>query len=105
MCFWGNVPGTLLTTGTSDMVKAYVKNLIDVVGKGGGLLGIGFKRVHHIHKIQRVQLIEVGDMVLLELGPVQQVPYDAGVFGNGDTDGVFHGPHGGQVMGIGADPA
>jgi hypothetical protein len=38
VCFRGNVPITLLTAGTRDMVKAYVKNLIDVVGKGGGLI-------------------------------------------------------------------
>lgn len=38
MCFRGNVPVSLLTTGTPDMVEAYVKNLIDVVGKDGGLI-------------------------------------------------------------------
>jgi hypothetical protein len=34
----GNVPAGLLITGTVEQVKAYCKNLIDVVGKGGGYL-------------------------------------------------------------------
>ena len=38
VCFRGNVPGSLLCTGTPDDVKVYVKNLIDIVGKGGGLM-------------------------------------------------------------------
>ena len=38
VCFRGNVPGSLLYTGTPDQVKGYVKELIDVVGKGGGLM-------------------------------------------------------------------
>lgn len=38
VCFRGNVPGSLLYTGTPDQVKSYVKELIDVVGKGGGLM-------------------------------------------------------------------
>ncbi len=38
ICIRGNVPGSLLTTGPIEEVKAYVKKLIDVVGKGGGLV-------------------------------------------------------------------
>jgi hypothetical protein len=34
----GNVPAGLLLTGTVDDVKAYCKNLIDVIGKGGGYM-------------------------------------------------------------------
>ena len=37
-CFRGNVPASLVCTGSSEKVRAYVKNLIDVVGKGGGLM-------------------------------------------------------------------
>jgi len=29
VCFRGNVPGSLLCTGTADEVKAYIKELID----------------------------------------------------------------------------
>ena len=38
VCFRGNVPGSLLSTGTPEDVKTYIKNLIDIVGKGGGLI-------------------------------------------------------------------
>ncbi len=38
VCIKGNVPSALLCTGTPDQVKAYCKKLIDVVGKGGGLI-------------------------------------------------------------------
>ncbi|MFO7773263.1 MAG: uroporphyrinogen decarboxylase family protein [Dehalococcoidia bacterium] len=37
-CFRGNVPIALLHTGTPQQVKDYVKELIDVVGNGGGLI-------------------------------------------------------------------
>ena len=38
MCIRGNVPATLLRAGTTQEVKDYCKNLIDVVGKDGGLV-------------------------------------------------------------------
>jgi uroporphyrinogen-III decarboxylase len=34
----GNVPAGMILTGTADDVKAYCKDLIDVVGKGGGYM-------------------------------------------------------------------
>ncbi len=37
-CIAGNVPISLLDTGTADEVKAYCKELIDVAGKGGGFI-------------------------------------------------------------------
>ena len=38
VCLRGNVPSTLLCTGTPQQVKDYCKKLIDVVGKGGGFI-------------------------------------------------------------------
>ena len=38
VCFRGNVPISLISTGTTEEVEAYVKELIDVVGKDGGLM-------------------------------------------------------------------
>lgn len=38
VCIKGNVPSALLCTGTPDQVRDYCKKLIDVVGKGGGLI-------------------------------------------------------------------
>jgi len=37
-CLLGNVPSTMLSLGTPEQVKDYVKNLIDTVGKDGGLI-------------------------------------------------------------------
>jgi len=50
VCFRGNVPVSLLHAGTPEQVKQYVKKLIDVVGKGGGLMvdcGIWFDEAKH----------------------------------------------------------
>jgi hypothetical protein len=50
VCFRGNVPVSLLYAGTTEQVKDYVKKLIDVVGKGGGLMvdcGIWFDEAKH----------------------------------------------------------
>jgi uroporphyrinogen-III decarboxylase len=38
ICLRGNVPGSLLSAGSAQDVKDYCKKLIDVVGKGGGLV-------------------------------------------------------------------
>jgi hypothetical protein len=37
-CIYGNVSTAILSTGTTDDVKAYCKQLIDVAGKGGGFI-------------------------------------------------------------------
>lgn len=38
VCFRGNIPVSLLIAGTTGQVKTYIKELIDVVGKNGGLI-------------------------------------------------------------------
>jgi uroporphyrinogen-III decarboxylase len=38
MCFWGNVPTSLLCHGTPEEVKADVRELIEVFGDTGGLI-------------------------------------------------------------------
>jgi uroporphyrinogen-III decarboxylase len=38
VCIRGNVPISLLATGTPDDVKAYCRRIIDYVGEGGGFL-------------------------------------------------------------------
>ena len=37
-CISGNVPNSLLTSGTPQEVREYCKKIIDVAGKGGGLI-------------------------------------------------------------------
>ena len=38
VCLKGNVPLSMLVTGTPDDIMAYCKKLIDIVGKGGGFI-------------------------------------------------------------------
>ena len=38
MCFWGNVPASLLCAGTPRQVKDDVKDLIDIFGDTGTLM-------------------------------------------------------------------
>ena len=38
MCFWGNVPASLMCAGTPQQVKDDVKKLIDIFGDNGGLI-------------------------------------------------------------------
>ncbi len=38
LCIGGNVPSGMILTGTSDQVKAYCQELIDVAGRGGGYI-------------------------------------------------------------------
>ncbi len=38
MCFWGNVPASLMCMGTPQQVKDDVKELIDIFGDNGGLI-------------------------------------------------------------------
>lgn len=38
VCIRGNVPLSIMCTGTPDDVKEYCKKLIDIVGKGGGFI-------------------------------------------------------------------
>jgi uroporphyrinogen-III decarboxylase len=37
-CFWGNVPASIMCTGTVQQVKDDVKELIDLFGDNGGLI-------------------------------------------------------------------
>lgn len=38
MCFWGNIPASLMIAGTPQQVKDDVKELIDTFGDNGGLI-------------------------------------------------------------------
>jgi uroporphyrinogen-III decarboxylase len=40
-CIAGNVPASLLCTGTSQAVKEYCRKLIEVCGEGGGFILTG----------------------------------------------------------------
>jgi uroporphyrinogen-III decarboxylase len=38
MCFWGNVPASLLCTGRPEQIKDDVRELIDIFGHDGRLI-------------------------------------------------------------------
>ena len=38
ICIRGNVPASLLNLGSPEEVRAYCRNLIEKVGKGGGFI-------------------------------------------------------------------
>ncbi len=38
ICLRGNVPSSILCTGTAEDVREYCRKLIDIVGKGGGFI-------------------------------------------------------------------
>lgn len=50
VCIKGNVPGSMLQLGTPQQVREYVKELIDVFGRDGGLIvdsGLWFDTAKH----------------------------------------------------------
>jgi len=55
VCIRGNVPASLLCTGTPEEVKDYCKKLIDVVGKGGGFIMDGSMGIPDEAKIESVK--------------------------------------------------
>jgi uroporphyrinogen-III decarboxylase len=46
-CIAGNVPASLVTTGTAEQVKEYCRNLIGVCGPGGGYILMGGAQAHY----------------------------------------------------------
>ena len=65
-------------------------------------MGIGGQGAGDIHKVQRVQVIEVDQMVMHVLGGHHEVADQRGVFGNLDAYGVVHAAGGGQGVHVGA---
>jgi hypothetical protein len=55
VCIRGNVPSSLLCTGTPDGVRDYCKKLIDIVGKGGGLIIDGDIGIPDEAKVENVR--------------------------------------------------
>jgi uroporphyrinogen-III decarboxylase len=44
-CIAGNIPTSLLSTGTPQEIKEYCRNLIEIAGKGGGYILTGASSV------------------------------------------------------------
>ncbi|MBF8269876.1 MAG: Uroporphyrinogen deCOase protein [Gammaproteobacteria bacterium] len=54
VCLRGNVPASILNTGTADDVDAYCRKLIQTVGKGGGLILDGAAGIPDEAKVENV---------------------------------------------------
>jgi uroporphyrinogen-III decarboxylase len=54
VCLRGNVPASLLITGSTDEVDAYCRNLIEKVGKGGGFILDGAASIPDESKVENV---------------------------------------------------
>ena len=57
VCIKGNIPSSLLCTGTPNAVKEYCKKLVDVVGKGGGLIIDGDIGIPDEAKVENVRVM------------------------------------------------
>lgn len=54
VCLRGNVPASLLITGTPETIDAYCRNLIEKVGKGGGFILDGAAAIPDETKVENV---------------------------------------------------
>jgi uroporphyrinogen-III decarboxylase len=56
-CFWGNVPASLMCSGTPRQVKDDVKELIDIFGDNGGLIVDSTMGLPDESKVENVQAL------------------------------------------------
>ena len=70
-----------------------------------GRPGIGLQRTDHVDPVERMQVIEMHQMVLGILRQHHQVADMVGVRGNLNTQGILDGTHRGQCMHPGTDTA
>ena len=57
MCFWGNVPASVMCAGTPQQVKDDVKELIDIFGDNGGLIIDSTMGIPDESKVENVQAL------------------------------------------------
>jgi hypothetical protein len=55
VCIRGNVPSSIMCTGTPEQVRQYCKKLIDIVGKNGGLIVDGDVGIPDEAKVENVR--------------------------------------------------
>ena len=79
--------------------------IADIVGQGGCFCRIGLQGADNIHPVQGMQMIEMDDVIMLELGTMEQVSDNTCVFGNFDANRIFDCPHRGQSMCVRSDAA
>ena len=57
MCFWGNIPASVMITGKPEQVKDDVKELIDTFGDNGGLIIDSFNGFPDESKLENVAAV------------------------------------------------
>ncbi len=77
----------------------------DIIRKGGCFGRVSLKGADDVHPVQGVEVVEMDQVILLVLGPVQKIPQDACVVRNPYFNCIFNCPHRGQGMGVSSDPA
>ena len=71
----------------------------------GGLFRVGLERADDVHPVERMQVIEVHQVVMRIQRRVHQVAHDVGVVGDLDLQRVFHRAYRHQRVRAGADAA
>src|SRR5450756_2709567 len=72
--------------------------IADRLGEGGGRGWVGFQGRDDIDPVERVQVVEVDDVVLDVLRPGDQVADEPRIAGNAQAQRVLDRAHGGQRM-------
>jgi len=89
----------------AEIARRRERPVRDRLRQFGRALGIGLEGRHHIHPVQRVQVIEVHQVVVHVQVQLHQVADGVGVLGNLDRQRILDGAHRGQRMGAGAHAA
>ena len=71
----------------------------------GSLLRVGLERGHHVHPVQRVQVVEVHQVIVHIQVQLHQVADGVGVLGNLDRQRIFHRAHRSQRVRAGTHAA
>ena len=90
---------------TLEINRAAHGGIAQIVGQRGGLGRVCLQGADDIHPIERMEMIEMDQMVMLELRAVKQVSNNARIFGDGNLDSVFNGSYRRQGMCVSTDPA
>jgi hypothetical protein len=89
----------------AEVARAGHRPAADALRQLAGLLRVGLQRADHVDPVQRVQVVEVHQVVVRVQRGMHQVADDVGVVGDVDLQRVFHRAHRDQRVRAGADAA
>ncbi len=88
-----------------EQLRARARIVRDRLGERGGTRGVGLQRRGRVDPVQRLQVVEVHDMIVDEQRRSDDLTQQPGVARRDRADGVLDGPHRGQRVHGGADTA